>query len=77
MKKVYSFIARLFAALFGGVIFAIITPLSYWLIFDSVPSESFFTGIGILAGAGFVIGAVLGAMFPKAFGFIFELFTDG
>ena len=76
IKKTYSFIARLFAALFGGVIFAIITPLSYWMIFKSVPTESFFTGLGILAGVGFVIGAILGALFPKVFGFIFELFTD-
>jgi len=76
IKKAYNFIARLSAALFGGVIFAIITPLSYWMIFKSVPTESFFTGLGILAGVGFVIGAILGALFPKVFGFIFELFTD-
>ena len=76
IKKTYSFIARLFAALFGGVIFAIITPLFCWLIFDSMPTENFLTGLGILGGAGFVIGGVLGAMFPKAFGLIFELFTD-
>jgi hypothetical protein len=76
MKKVYSLLSRVLAAIFGGVIFAIITPLSYWLIFKSVPTESFFTGLGILAGVGFVIGAILGALFPKVFGFIFELFTD-
>ena len=76
IKKTYSLLARLCSALFGGVIFAIITPLSYWMIFKSVPTESFFTGLGILAGVGFVIGAILGALFPKVFGFIFELFTD-
>lgn len=77
MKKVYSIVSRLLAALFGGVLFAIITPVSYFLIFKSVPSESLVTGITVLVAIGFAIGAVLGALFPKVFGFIFDVFTDG
>ena len=76
MKKTYDLLSRLLAALFAGVLFTIIAPVSYWVIFKNVPSESFVTGIAVLAAIGFAIGAVLGALFPKIFGFIFELFTD-
>ena len=76
IKKTYSLVSRLLAALFGAVLFAIIVPVSYWLIFDGMPTESFLTGIAILAGSGLVIGAVLGVLFPRFFGFIFESFVD-
>ena len=76
IKKTYSLVSRLLAALFGAVLFAIIVPLSYWLIFESIPTESFLRGIATLVVAGLVIGAVLGALFPRFFGFIFESFVD-
>ena len=40
IKKTYSLVSRLLAALFGAILFAIIVPVSYWLIFDSIPTES-------------------------------------
>ena len=40
IKKTYSLVSRLLAALFGAVLFAIIVPVLYWLIFDSIPTES-------------------------------------
>ena len=76
IKKTYSLVSRLLAALFGAVLFAIIVPVSYWLIFDGMPTESFLTGIATLIVAGLVIGAVLGALFPRFFGFVFEIFID-
>ena len=76
IKKTYSLVSRLLAALFGAVLFAIIVPVSYWLIFDGMPTESFLTGIATLIVAGLVIGAVLGVLFPRFFGFIFESFVD-
>ena len=40
IKKTYSLVSRLLAALFGAILFAIIVPVSYWLIFDGMPTES-------------------------------------
>jgi len=58
-------IIKLLSALFGGTIFAIITPIAYWLIFKGVPLEGFFSGIILLTACGFLLGAILGLMFPK------------
>lgn len=67
---------RLLAAVFGGILFAIITPIVYWLVFSSTPLEGFFSGIVLLAACGFSLGAILGALFPKVFGFIFDVLFD-
>lgn len=69
-------IKKFLAALFGGILFAIITPISYWLIFNSTPLEGFLSGMILLAACGFLFGAILGFMFPKVFGFLFEMFLD-
>ena len=67
---------RTLAAIFGAILFAIIVPIGWFLIFDGFPLESAIKGILVLAGSGFGIGAILGALFPKVFGFIFEMFFD-
>ena len=69
-------INRLLAAIFGGVLFSVITPIGYFLIFKSTPLAGFFEGIFLLVGCGFAFGAALGALFPRPFGFIFEFFFD-
>jgi hypothetical protein len=69
-------IKKLLAALVGGTLFAIILPMSYWLIFDNMPLQGFLSGVILLAISGFVIGAILGIMFPKVFGFLFEMLFD-
>lgn len=67
---------KMLSALFGGTLFAIITPIAYWLIFSSMPLEGFLSGLILLAACGFLLGAILGYMFPKVFGFLFEMFFD-
>lgn len=69
------FLKRTIIALFGGVVFAIILPVSWLLIFKSLPGESF-TAWGLFIGACFVVGAILGTLFPKVFGFFLVLFLD-
>lgn len=71
-----KFTKRLLAALFGGIIFAILVPIGWFLAFDGFPLENFIKGALVLIGSGFAIGALLGALFPKVFGFIFEMFFD-
>jgi hypothetical protein len=69
-------IKKLLSALFGGTLFAIITPIAYWWIFSSMPLEGFFSGVILLAACGFLVGAILGLMFPRVFGFLFEMLFD-
>ena len=66
---------KILAAIFGALLFAIITPIGYYLAFESMPLEGF-NGVLLLVGVGALIGAILGACFPKVFGFIFECFMD-
>ena len=70
-----NILKRVFAALFGAILFSIIVPLAYYFAFRQFPLDGF-TGIALLAGSGLVLGAILGAMFPRAFGFVF-LFSLG
>jgi hypothetical protein len=70
-----NILKRVFAALFGAILFSIIVPLAYYFAFRQFPLEGF-TGIALLAGGGLVLGAILGAMFPRIFGFVF-LFSLG
>ena len=67
---------RLLSALFGGTLFAIITSIAYWLIFKGMPLEGFFSGVILMTTCGFLLGAILGIMFPQVFGFLFEMFFD-
>lgn len=69
-------IKRLLAGALGALIFAILTPIAWFLIFDAFPFGEL-KGAALLVGGGALFGAVLGALFPKVFGFVFELFlTD-
>ena len=66
-------IRRTVAALFGAFLFSIITPIVYFFLFDSFPLEGF-KGVAAVSAAGAVFGAVIGVLFPRVFGFIFEMF---
>ena len=68
-------IRRTLAALFGAFLFGIITPIAYFFLFDAFPLEGF-KGIAAVSVAGAVFGAVIGTLFPRVFGFIFEMFLD-
>ena len=68
-------IKRILAALFGAVVFSILIPLAWFLVFTSFPFEGV-TGIAALVGAGGFIGVFLGCLFPKVFGFVFEAFFE-
>lgn len=69
-------IKKVLAAVFGGILFAIIMPIAYWLIFSSMPLEGFLSGIILLVTCGFIFGGILGALFPKVFGFLFEVLLE-
>jgi hypothetical protein len=70
-----SKVLRILAAGFGAVLFGIIVPVVYLLVFEGVPFGSL-NGFLLLVGAGLAVGACLGALFPRVFGFIFEMFMD-
>lgn len=58
--------------MFGALLFGIAFPVAY-----SVLASNPTGGMGSLLwliGSGVVVGAILGAMFPKVFGFVFEIF---
>jgi hypothetical protein len=57
------------------VLFGIVVPVGYFFAFDGLPFEGV-KGIAVLAGVGIAVGATLGALFPRVFGFIFEMFPD-
>lgn len=63
---------RILAALFGAVIFGIVVPIAWLLIFKSVPLGGL-KGIVLLIAGGMGLGALLGALFPRVFGFIAEM----
>ena len=69
-------IKRVLASVFAGILFAIIAPIAYWLIFSSMPLEGVLSGIILLVACGFIVGATLGALFPKVFGVLFEVLLD-
>ena len=66
---------RIFSSIFGAILFSIVVPVGYYHGFDSVPFGKF-KGVILLAGLGAVGGVVLGACFPKVFGFIFDNLID-
>lgn len=66
---------RILSSIFGVILFTIILPIGYYLSFETVPFGGF-KGVVFLAGVGAVVGAILGACFPKVFGFIFNSFID-
>ena len=68
-------IKRTLSALFGAFLFSIITPIANFLLFETFPLEGF-KGIAAVSAAGAFFGAVIGALFPRVFGCIFEMFLD-
>lgn len=71
-----KFAKRLLAAIFGAILFAILVPIGWILAFSGLPSLGNLNGLIVLIGSGLAVGALLGALFPKVFGFIFEMFFD-
>lgn len=68
-----NILMRLLAMLFGAILFSVIVPVVYHLSFNQFLFDSF-TGIALLIGIGFISGAILGAMFPRVFGYVFTFF---
>jgi hypothetical protein len=66
---------RILAGFFGAILFAVLLPIGYFLIFDDFLIEGL-TGVAFLAGLGAVVGAALGARFPRIFGFFIEIILD-
>jgi hypothetical protein len=64
---------RVLSMLFGAVLFSIIAPVVYHLSFGQFPFESL-KGLAAVIGIGFIVGAILGAMFPRVFGFVVTFF---
>lgn len=64
---------RFLAAMFGAVLFGVLAPILYVLLV-AVPQS--IMGFVWLAVAGVVVGAALGALLPRVFGFVFEIFMD-
>ena len=55
--------------------FGIIVPLAYFFTFDQLPLDGP-KGLALLTGVGVIVGGILGALFPRVFGFVFEVFFD-
>jgi hypothetical protein len=68
-------LVRILAILFGAILFSVIVPVVYYLSFNQFLFDSF-TGIALLVGIGFISGGILGAIFPRVFGYIFTFFLD-
>lgn len=66
-------IRRTLAAVFGAIVFGLLTPLTWSLVIGWPEST---TTWALLVVAGLVIGAALGAAFPKLFGFLVEVILD-
>ena len=70
-----NILTKALSMLFGAVLFSIITPVAYYLSFGQFPFKSF-EGLAVLIGIGFISGAILGALFPRVFGYVFTFFLD-
>ena len=64
---------RFLAAMFGAVLFGVLAPILYVLLVAVPQSIMGFVWLGV---AGVVVGAALGALLPRVFGFVFEIFMD-
>ena len=64
---------RILPAMFGAVLFGVLAPILYVLLV-AVPQS--IMGFVWLAVSGVVVGAALGALLPRVFGFVFEIFMD-
>jgi len=67
---------RILSSIFGAFLFTILVPVAYLLAFENLPLDGFFASLILLGIIGCVLGAILGYLFPKIFGFIFEMFMD-
>ena len=64
-------IRRILSAGFGAVLVGVLAPAAA-LLLDVEPAS--FSGLLALAGVGACVGLCLGWLFPKVFGFVFEVF---
>ena len=64
---------RILAILCGAILFSVIVPVVYYLSFNQFLFDSF-TGIALLVGIGLISGGLLGAVFPRVFGFVLIIF---
>lgn len=66
-------VKRVLAGSFGALLFGLLVPL-LTVLFLGAPSTALGFVWLVLAGLG--IGAVLGMLFPRVFGFVFETFLE-
>ena len=64
---------RVLAAAFGAFVIGILAPVLYLVLVGVPGSMGAFIWIALI---GVVTGAILGSLYPRFFGFIFEIFLD-
>ena len=64
---------RVLAGVFGAILFGVLTPILTALLIDAPDTVMGFIWLAVI---GVAAGAVLGACFPRVFGFVVEIFFD-
>jgi hypothetical protein len=69
-SRSFPMIRRVFAGIFGAILFGVLTPILFTLLIGVPDSVIGFVWLAVVGAAS---GAFLGASFPRVFGFFFEV----
>jgi hypothetical protein len=70
-----SLVERILSAAFAAVLFCVIVPMAWLVTFQGLPVEGV-AGVAVLVVGGAALGVVLGVLFPRFFGWIFDLILE-